>query len=87
MAPSAVTTPASVAHGEAKTAAQEYLRQRLTTKSNASSIPFTVPVIDIGNTFSSSLADKQVVAAQIHNACTNSGYILLYCQQYPPSRN
>lgn len=74
MAPIAVSEPASVTQGEAKAAAQAYLRERLTTKSAASSKPFTVPVIDIGKTFSSSLAEKQIVAAQIRDACTNSGY-------------
>ncbi|GAB7356170.1 hypothetical protein MBLNU459_g6761t1 [Dothideomycetes sp. NU459] len=88
MAPIATTPaapPASVTHGEAKSAAQEYLRQRLTTKSNVSSRPFTVPVIDISSTFSSSLADKQAVAAQIRDACTNSGFFQIVGHNVPQS--
>ena len=60
---------------EARQAAQAYLDFRLTNGHNKNlDRPFTVPEINIAPSFSSSLADRKAVAAQIHNACANSGF-------------
>lgn len=62
---------------EARQAAQAYLNARLhkdSTPTPNSTRPFTVPEINISPSFSSSLVDRKAVAAQIHDACTNSGF-------------
>jgi isopenicillin N synthase-like dioxygenase len=67
------TATATVA--EARTAAQQYLNERLANGAGQKvTKPFTVPEINIGPSFSSSLEDRKAVAAQIHDACTNSGF-------------
>ncbi|KAK4993508.1 hypothetical protein LTR50_000438 [Elasticomyces elasticus] len=66
--------PISEAFYEARQAAQAYLDSRLTAPEASSKRAFNVPVIDISPSFSSSLADRQLVAAQIRDACTNSGF-------------
>lgn len=70
--------PINTAQTEARKWAQTYLNARLNTKSEGPSKPFNVPIIEISSTFSGSLEDKQVVAAQIRDACTNSGYAFPY---------
>ena len=74
---------ANVAQNEARQWAQKYLNNRLNTKTDAPSRPFTVPVIDISSTFSGSLQNKQAVASQIRDACTNSGYPSHSLSQHP----
>lgn len=60
---------------EARQAAQDYLNQRLASGSGAQlQRPFTVPKINIARSFSSNLEDRKAIAAQIHSACTNSGF-------------
>lgn len=61
---------------EARQAAQAYLNSRLTNGSTSSKAqkPFTVPEINIAPSFSSSQAGRKAVAAQIHAACTTSGF-------------
>jgi hypothetical protein len=64
---------------EARQAAQAYLNSRLTNgnshkEPNGDSRPFTIPELDISRSFSSNLADRKAVAAQIRDACTNSGF-------------
>lgn len=63
---------------EARQAAQAYLDSRLTNDSaTKSEKPFTVPEINIASSFSSSLDDRKAIAAQIHEACTSSGFFHL----------
>ncbi len=64
---------------EARQAAQAYLDSRLangasTTTKSSQIRPFTVPELDISRSFSTSLEDRKAIAAQIHDACTNSGF-------------
>lgn len=76
MATATAQAPANVSQTEAREWAQKYLNARLNTKSDAPNKAFTVPVIDISSSFSDSLSDKRAVAAQIRDACTNSGYVI-----------
>ena len=65
----------SAAYHEARQAAQAYLNERLLNgQSVKESKTFTIPQIDIGPSFSSSVFDRQRVAGQIRDACTNSGF-------------
>jgi len=66
----------SLTRTEARQTAQTYLNARIESGigQRASKKPFSVPEIDIGPSFSSSLDDRKAVAAQIHDACTNSGF-------------
>lgn len=66
-------------HSEIK-ANQELLRSRLAgalssppPNTSESSLP-TVPLIDLGPSFSSSLSSRQAVASQIRDACVTSGF-------------
>ena len=69
------TTSKSATHGEARQAAQEYLNSRLANGATSrSDRPFTIPVINLESSFSSSLEDRKAIAAQIHDACTSSGF-------------
>jgi hypothetical protein len=75
---------------EARQAAQAYLNSRLTNgtshkETNSGSRPFTIPEIDISPSFSSNLADRRAVAAQIHDACTNSGFFHITGHGVPES--
>jgi isopenicillin N synthase-like dioxygenase len=70
---------------EARRAAQSYLNNRLTTKTDGPARPFNVPVIDISSTFDGSLEDKQAVASQIRDACTNSGFFQITGHNVPES--
>lgn len=63
----------STTHSEARQTAQEYLNSRLASGAKSKK-QFTVPEIDISPSFSSSLEDRKAVAAQIHEACINSGF-------------
>lgn len=65
----------SAAHSEARQAAQAYLNDRLASGTGAKPTrPFVVPEINIAPSFSSNLEDRKAVAAQIRDACTNSGF-------------
>lgn len=75
----------NVTSDEARRAAQSYLNNRLTTKTDVAARPFNVPVIDISSTFNGSLEDKQAVAAQIQDACTNSGFFQITGHNVPES--
>lgn len=75
----------NVTSDEARRAAQSYLNNRLTTKTDGPARPFNVPVIDISPTFNGSLEDKQAVAAQIQDACTNSGFFQITGHNVPES--
>jgi isopenicillin N synthase-like dioxygenase len=70
---------------EARRAAQSYLNNRLTTKTDGPARPFNVPVIDISSTFDGTLQDKQAVASQIRDACTNSGFFQIAGHNVPES--
>lgn len=59
---------------EARKGVQSYLQGRVGNKSSSSAKPFTVPVIDLTRSFSSNLEDRKAVAAQIRDACENSGF-------------
>lgn len=70
------TLPKPSTQSEARKAAQEYLKSRLTAgkAGGAASEDFTVPNIDINPSFSLNVEDRKLVAAQIRAACTNSGF-------------
>ena len=70
------TTTRSSTQTEARSAAQAYLNSRLNNglSTNGDHKPFNIPEIDISASFSSSLTDREAVAAQIRDACTNSGF-------------
>jgi isopenicillin N synthase-like dioxygenase len=62
---------------EAHKGAAEYLQSRLNEKDERLDKSFEIPVIDLGSSFSTDLADRQVVAAQIRKACTTSGFFYI----------
>lgn len=64
--------PDSITKQEARSTA--YLESRLAARATATDEGFVIPVVDISPTLSSSLADRQAVAAQIRTACTTSGF-------------
>ncbi|KAI4746048.1 Clavaminate synthase-like protein [Aureobasidium sp. EXF-12298] len=70
---------------EARRAAQSYLNNRLTTKTDGPARPFNVPVIDISSTFTGDLSSKKAVASQIRDACTNSGFFQITGHNVPES--
>ncbi|KAF2646698.1 flavonol synthase/flavanone 3-hydroxylase [Massarina eburnea CBS 473.64] len=77
MASATVQTPLSsdsITKQEARSTS--YLDSRLAAK-NVTDTTFVIPVIDITPSFSSSLADRQAVAAQIRSACTTSGFFYI----------
>ncbi|TAQ84365.1 hypothetical protein B7494_g7321 [Chlorociboria aeruginascens] len=81
--------PASSREDATKAAAlkvQEYLRLRL--KTNSSSTPsnshFTIPIIDLSASYSSSLTSRKLVASEIHAACTSSGFFYITNHGIPP---
>ncbi|THY25693.1 Clavaminate synthase-like protein [Aureobasidium pullulans] len=82
---SIIMAGSNVTSSEARRAAQSYLNNRLTTKTDGPARPFNVPVIDISSTFNGSLQDKQAVAAQIQDACTNSGFFQITGHNVPES--
>jgi len=55
---------------------QEYLSSRLTTKSSTVSFR-SIPVIDIGPSFSTSEVARKEVAYKIHEACTTVGFFYI----------
>ncbi|KAF2769550.1 Clavaminate synthase-like protein [Teratosphaeria nubilosa] len=69
------TTTVAQTSSEAREAAQAYLNERLAKGAGLeASKGFTVPVINIAPSFSSSLEDRKAVAHQIHDACVTSGF-------------
>lgn len=56
--------------------AQQYLSSRLTATSATTSFR-SIPIIDLKPSFSSSLAVREAVAAQIHEACTTVGFFYI----------
>jgi len=56
--------------------AQKYLDARLATTSAKASFR-SIPIIDLKLSFSTSLADRQVVARQINEACTTVGFFYI----------
>lgn len=71
-----VPTGASVSSLEAALEAQKYLESRLGTITDAPSFR-SIPIIDLTKTFTTSLADKQVVALEINEACTKVGFFYI----------
>lgn len=68
-------TDTSTTRSEATKAAQGYLNQRLASGAGVtSSTQFTVPTIDIGQSFSSNIENRKACAAQIRDACQTSGF-------------
>lgn len=77
---SAANSPLSATKTEARQTAQAYLNSRLTNsgnRANEADSTFTIPNIDISSSFSANVADRKNVAAQIHTACTNSGFFTI----------
>jgi isopenicillin N synthase-like dioxygenase len=77
----------SLEHEGSKAAAleaQEYLQSRLTSTSSAASFR-TIPIINLTKSFSSSLADRQAVAAEIRTACTTVGFFYIVGHGIPSS--
>jgi hypothetical protein len=71
------TTTLKPMQGDALAAleAQQYLESRLQSPATVGAIPFSsIPVIDLSTSFSSSVAARQAVARQIHEACTTVGF-------------
>jgi isopenicillin N synthase-like dioxygenase len=56
--------------------AEEYLQSRLKPTSAATSFQ-AIPIVDLTKSFSSSLADRQAVAAEIKEACTKVGFFYI----------
>ena len=56
--------------------AQEYLESRLTATSETTSFR-SIPIIDLTQSFSSSLTDRQQVAREINKACTTVGFFYI----------
>lgn len=61
---------------EAALEAQQYLQSRLSTTTEAPSFR-SIPLIDLTKSFSPSLADRQAVAKEINEACTNVGFFFI----------
>lgn len=70
---------------EAFAGAKSYLDSRINNQTGDSSKPFEIPIIDIGPSFSSSLADRQKVADQIRSACVDSGFFYIKSHGIPES--
>jgi isopenicillin N synthase-like dioxygenase len=56
--------------------AQQYTLSRIAAASATNSFR-SIPIIDLKRSFSSSLADRQAVASQIHEACTKVGFFYI----------
>ena len=56
--------------------AQEYLKARLQPSSAITSFR-SIPIIDLSRSFSASLPDRQSVAKEINEACTNVGFFYI----------
>jgi isopenicillin N synthase-like dioxygenase len=62
---------------EAHKGAASYLESRLAHKDDGLEENFEIPVIDLAPSYSTSLFDRQAVAAQIRKACTTSGFFYI----------
>lgn len=62
---------------EAHKGAAAYLQSRLAVRPDISDENFEIPIIDLTPSFSPSLEDRKVVAAQIRKACTTSGFFYI----------
>lgn len=56
---------------------KDYLISRGAHGAGLSTASFDLPVIDLGPSFSASLADRQAVAQKIRDACTGSGFFYI----------
>lgn len=65
--------------------AKDYLISRGTHDAGLSSTSFDLPLIDLGPSFSSSLADRRAVAQKIRSACTGSGFFYITNHGIPVS--
>lgn len=75
----AVARPPTVSNGDSLAEARQaqvYLQNRLKTSSTTPSFR-SIPIIDLTPSFSPSLADRQSVAEQIHDACTTVGFFYI----------
>lgn len=77
----ASTITDSITKQEARSTA--YLQSRL--NSTLTDDTFKIPIIDISPSFSSSIASRQAVAAQIREACTTSGFFYITNHGIPSS--
>ena len=75
--------PDTTTRDEAHEGAAAYLQSRLAVKNDMTDDDFEVPVIDISPSFSSSLGDRQAVAAKIQDACTTSGFFYVTGHRVP----
>jgi hypothetical protein len=79
----AVAQPLPDSLAEARQA-QVYLQDRLKSTSATTSFR-SIPIIDLTPSFSSSLADRQAVANEIHDACTTVGFFYIKGHGIPQS--
>lgn len=79
----------SATQTEARQSAQAYLNSRLANggqaKPSQSDASFLIPNIDISPSFSPTLEARKSVAAQIHSACTTSGFFTITGHSINPS--
>ncbi|KAJ4293590.1 hypothetical protein N0V90_008873 [Kalmusia sp. IMI 367209] len=73
----------SITKQEARSTA--YLQSRLAARDTITDSDFTIPVIDLSPSFSTSLEDRQSVATQIRQACTSSGFFYITHHGIPPT--
>lgn len=69
--------PDSTTFEEAHKGAAAYLQSRLAVQDERLDEDFEIPIIDLAPSFSSDLADRQVVATKIREACTKSGFFYI----------
>ncbi|KAK5118533.1 hypothetical protein LTR85_007998 [Meristemomyces frigidus] len=62
---------------ETRKEAEDYLELRLRGSETDSLVEPSIPIIDIGDTFESSLPDKQKAAEEIRRACITSGFFII----------
>jgi isopenicillin N synthase-like dioxygenase len=83
----ATTAPLPVQLEDSKTAAlkaEEYLSSRLAPTSSTPAFR-SIPIIDLTNSFSSSLVEREAVAKEIHSACTTIGFFYITGHGIPSS--
>ncbi|KAF1991217.1 Clavaminate synthase-like protein [Aulographum hederae CBS 113979] len=67
-------------------AATAYMRERLSKQGKPSFLPpYKIPIIDLSPSFSQSLSSRKAVAAQIHSACTTTGFFYITHHSIPQS--
>ena len=77
--------PNQTTYDEARNGAAAYLQSRLAARDHTTDADFEIPVIDLAPSFSSSVSDRKVVAAQIRKACTTSGFFYVSNHNIPGS--